>query len=147
MALLLIDVDFFKQYNDTHGHQGGDNCLKNVAEAIATSVLRETDMAARFGGEEFAVILPATPLKGALAVAENIRANLHNRFIFHGASQVSLYVTASIGIATSAGLTDVAELIRDADAALYRAKKLGRNRIEPSREEEPRNDERMTMTA
>ncbi|MCG2584743.1 GGDEF domain-containing protein [Massilia sp. TS11] len=120
LSLLMVDVDHFKQYNDTNGHLGGDDCLKRIAQAVARE-MRTNDLVARYGGEEFAVILPNQHLRGAAIVAERIRARVE-------ALGLS---TVSIGAATavSANGNDPGALVASADAALYRAKHLGRNRI------------------
>ncbi len=127
-ALLMIDVDHFKAYNDAAGHQDGDVCLRRVAETIARHVRRPGDLAARYGGEEFAVILADTDLAGALDVAEAIRAAVAGTGLLHPTSGGP--ITVSVGVA---GLpTDIASpppawLVRHADEALYRAKSAGRN--------------------
>lgn len=130
MALLLIDIDYFKQYNDHYGHQAGDACLQEVARLISGGVRRSGDLVARYGGEEFAILLPATPLAGAFGVAERIRRAIWQRAIPHEASplgRVSICVgVADTQVAACAGETD---LIRLADAALYAAKKNGRNQV------------------
>ncbi|MEG4468530.1 diguanylate cyclase [Microcoleus sp. AT9_B5] len=131
LSLILCDIDFFKLYNDRYGHQGGDECLKQVAEILASSAQRRGDLAARYGGEEFAVILPRTDVQGAKQVAEAIRSDLKAAAIFHAASKVSKFITLSMGIATTvpaAGLS-IEELIGQADRSLYRAKLEGRDRI------------------
>ena len=133
LSLLLCDIDDFKAYNDTHGHQAGDACLTRVAQALAETVQRVTDLAARYGGEEFVVVLPSTDEGGALAVAESIQAAIHALRLEHGASRAAPHVTLSIGCATNrpqpGAKDDVAGLIADADRALYRAKDQGRNCI------------------
>ena len=127
LALLMIDVDGFKPFNDTYGHGRGDDCLKRVAGAIAGTVRRAGDMAARYGGEEFAVILPSTGLDGATAIAERIRAAVAALGIEHRAAPVGRSVTISVGGAVAAGCSG-AELLATADAALYAAKRSGRDR-------------------
>jgi len=130
LSLVMCDVDFFKLYNDTYGHQAGDDCLRHVAQAIHKSVMRNSDLVARYGGEEFAVILPNTDAMGALAVAERIKVNVEQTCIPHSRSQVSQYVTVSQGVATAIPSDDSSQesLIAAADKALYHAKGLGRNR-------------------
>jgi len=131
IALVLGDVDFFKNYNDLYGHQAGDACLKAVADAIRMKARRPADLIARYGGEEFAVIMPETDGKGAWHVAEGIRLELAEKAILHGNSSVAPYVTISFGVASlfpGAGISPQA-LIKDADRALYRAKQEGRNRV------------------
>ncbi len=132
MSLILCDIDFFKLYNDSYGHQDGDDCLIAVAQAIKSSIKRSTDLVARYGGEEFAIILPNTPAEGALHLAEAIRANIRNLKIAHATSKADHYVTLSIGIssATPQKNTLPGPIIAAADKALYEAKKNGRNCIE-----------------
>ncbi|MBW3586195.1 MAG: diguanylate cyclase, partial [Cyanobacteria bacterium 0813] len=131
LSLILCDIDFFKLYNDHYGHQGGDECLKQVAQILASNAQRAGDLAARYGGEEFAVILSRTDVKGAMRVAESIRSDLKAAAIFHAASKVSKFITLSMGIANvvpAAGLS-IQGLIGQADRALYGAKLQGRDRI------------------
>ncbi len=130
-SVLMIDLDHFKQYNDSLGHASGDQCLTAVGTVIAESVQRAGDFSARVGGEEFAVVLPATCVSGATAVAENLRAAVERRAIRHPKSSVGPYVTASIGAATVVPDTQkkADEVLKLADMALYRAKDLGRNRV------------------
>ncbi|MEG3904939.1 diguanylate cyclase [Microcoleus sp. B4-C5] len=131
LSLILCDIDFFKLYNDRYGHQGGDECLKQVAEILASNAQRAGDLAARYGGEEFAVILSRTDVQGAKQVAESIRRDLKAAAIVHAASKVSEFITLSMGIATTvpAAGSSIEELIGQADRALYRAKLEGRDRI------------------
>jgi diguanylate cyclase (GGDEF)-like protein len=131
MSLLMIDVDHFKSFNDTYGHQGGDRVLRAIAGVISESIRRPDDLAARYGGEEFAVVLPNTDSHGASQVAASIRDGVHALQIGHGGSQHNV-VTISIGLATAlpgSGAAKPLLLIREADAALYRAKDSGRNAI------------------
>ncbi len=131
VALLLLDVDFFKAYNDHYGHPAGDACLRAVG-AAARSDLRGTDSVfARYGGEEFAVVLPNADAPAAVLVAERIRAAVEGRRIPHAHSAVSAHVTVSIGVASMfpAAATTTDALVAAADAALYRAKQTGRNRV------------------
>jgi diguanylate cyclase (GGDEF)-like protein/PAS domain S-box-containing protein len=129
LSLLMVDVDNFKAYNDAHGHIGGDDCLKRIAAAVSTE-MRANDLVARYGGEEFAVILPNQSLKGAAIVAERIRCRVE---AMQAPNQLAPTerVTVSIGAATAIVLqdTDPGQLVATADAALYRAKHMGRNRI------------------
>jgi diguanylate cyclase (GGDEF)-like protein/PAS domain S-box-containing protein len=129
LSLLMVDVDNFKAYNDTHGHLGGDECLKWIAGAVA-SEMRANDLVARYGGEEFAVILPNQSLKGAAIVAERIRCRVERLRVPHAAAS-GKHVTVSIGAATAIAACDTepSQLVAIADAALYRAKHMGRNRI------------------
>ncbi len=131
LSLILVDLDFFKLYNDCYGHQGGDECLKKVAEILDRNAHRGGDLAARYGGEEFAVILSGTDARGAMRVAESIRSDLKAMAIPHEASKISESVTASMGAASAvpAAELSVEWLIGEADRALYRAKLEGRDRI------------------
>ncbi|NCU01451.1 GGDEF domain-containing protein [Candidatus Macondimonas diazotrophica] len=130
MALLLLDIDYFKQYNDHYGHLAGDACLKQVAATIACAIRRSGDLVARYGGEEFAIILPATPLAGGFSVAERIRRMIWDAAIPHAESPLGR-VTVSIGVADVQGQDCGGEtdLLRMADGALYAAKRAGRNRV------------------
>ena len=128
---MLCDVDCFKRFNDTYGHQAGDECLRQIAGAIAISTKRPGDLVARYGGEEFAVILPNTPTQGALKVANEIQIAIANLKIAHQGSLVNPFVTISIGVAVITPLADVSSihLVTAADRALYRAKAEGRDRV------------------
>jgi len=130
LSLLMIDADLFKSFNDTYGHMQGDDCLKMIADAAAEVVRRPGDLVARFGGEEFTVILPNTERDGALAIAEQISSAIRARGIRHQGNPLGI-VTVSVGCATmfpALGWNEV-NLIEMADAALYRAKGAGRNRV------------------
>jgi diguanylate cyclase (GGDEF)-like protein len=134
LSLLLIDVDFFKRFNDLNGHQAGDLCLVTVAQTIRSSLRRPADMVARYGGEEFAVILPGTNSIGAIERAEAIRNKIGELEFTHPGAHSSSRITVSIGVATveppeSSAKTAPAKLIADADAALYQAKQGGRNAV------------------
>lgn len=131
VAIVMVDVDYFKKYNDTYGHQAGDECLRQVAEAMEKRVHRPSDYAARYGGEEFVLLLSNTSLDGAIKVAEDIRLLIENLKLPHAASEVSSYVTISLGVMTlipDAGM-QISEVVRKADQALYYAKRRGRNRV------------------
>ncbi len=132
LALLLCDIDFFKRYNDSYGHQQGDYCLHAVAQAIKETACRPADLVVRFGGEEFAVILVDTDPEGALAVAESIRKAVRLLEIPHQDSLVDPYVTLSVGAASLVPQTELSSefLVKLADQPLYRAKQRGRNRVE-----------------
>lgn len=136
LALLFIDVDYFKAYNDTYGHALGDECLMAIGRALANAVRRPGDVAARYGGEEFVVLLPGTGLEGASEVGERIIGEIDGFAIPHAASSVSGIVTVSIGLAVLVPQTGIttADLLAQADAALYAAKHAGRHRLVVSEE-------------
>jgi diguanylate cyclase (GGDEF)-like protein/PAS domain S-box-containing protein len=129
LALIILDVDHFKVYNDCYGHQQGDHCLIAVSDAIASGLHRPSDLAARYGGEEFAVVMPDTTLAGAQQVAERIRRNLLGLRIAHAGSALGV-VTVSVGVADCIPHSSQSEdeLVQAADAAMYRSKEGGRNR-------------------
>jgi diguanylate cyclase (GGDEF)-like protein len=129
LSLLVVDVDFFKQYNDIYGHQMGDECLKLVAQIVKDNALRRSDLAARIGGEEFAVILPQTSNQGAAAVATRLRCAVEGSRMLHSGSPISSSVTVSIGVITRTTDMDAVLFFTRADAALSEAKKRGRNRV------------------
>lgn len=131
LSMIMLDVDFFKPFNDTYGHVDGDDCLRQVAAVISRQAHRATDLAARFGGEEFALVLPDTDAPGAAALAERIRAGIEQLAIPHRASKVADHVTASLGVITllPATLPAREDVIRRVDTQLYRAKLEGRNRV------------------
>ncbi|QDQ25364.1 PAS domain S-box protein [Chitinimonas arctica] len=130
LALLMIDVDHFKKYNDGYGHQLGDECLRKVAQILQASVPRASDFAARYGGEEFVILLPETEADGGLSVAARIRQGLADATIPHAFSPTHAYLTASVGIAAVIPQPGMAAdfLLAAADQALYQAKKAGRDR-------------------
>lgn len=131
LSLMLCDVDFFKHYNDTRGHQAGDECLQQIAQTMRRVVKRPADLVARYGGEEFAVILPNTNGEGASQVAESIRGAVRRLAIAHPKSPISACVTLSVGVSSTIpdrGSSPEA-LIAMADRALYQAKKSGRDRV------------------
>jgi len=131
LSLIMVDIDFFKKFNDRYGHQAGDDCLKEIARTLQETIHRPGDVAARFGGEEFAVLLPQTSKEGAASVAEVIRTRIEGLKITHLDSSVSPYITVSLGVATLVPneQTQATDLISAADRALYRAKREGRNRV------------------
>jgi diguanylate cyclase (GGDEF)-like protein len=135
LAVVLADVDFFKPYNDRCGHPAGDRALTAVAQALDRSIRRETDLAARYGGEEMVILLRDTDAAGATRVAENALAAVHALAISHPASDAAPILTLSIGVAAVVPTADVdpADLVAAADQALYRAKAEGRNRVAPDR--------------
>jgi diguanylate cyclase (GGDEF)-like protein len=130
VTLLMIDIDSFKNYNDTYGHVEGDVCLKKVARRIADTLLRPFDQVARYGGEEFVVLLPETDLNGGEKIAEDIRHNIETMNIENKKDGTSDVVTVSIGVASVIpGAGDEKEsLTKWADGAMYQAKESGRNR-------------------
>lgn len=130
LSILFIDVDFFKKYNDFYGHQKGDDVISSIAKSIKNAI-RHMDFVARYGGEEFVVLLPETDAHGAYAVASNIYRAIERLEIPHEMSEVSPFVTISLGITVFKGEVDLSkvELLGIADQALYRAKQLGRNQI------------------
>jgi diguanylate cyclase (GGDEF)-like protein len=134
ISLIMCDIDFFKNYNDSYGHQAGDDCLKRVAEAISQTFHRPGDIAARYGGEEFAVIMSGTGLHDALSLAQVVRAAVEALGIAHGSSAVAPVVTLSLGVATIKPQkeTSFESLIAAADQALYHAKSRGRNQVQIS---------------
>lgn len=133
LAILMMDVDYFKRYNDTYGHQAGDACLQTVAKAVGSVIKRKTDFLARYGGEELVALLPNTPGDGAMLVANRVLVAVRSMGLPHSASDVAPYVTLSVGAASvvPAMLGDTeagTHLLSLADAALYQAKHQGRNR-------------------
>ena len=141
-SLLFLDLDHFKHYNDTHGHQEGDRLLRKLGEILLKSV-RRSDVVARYGGEEFVVMMPATPKKNAAVMGEKLRRYVEN-FPFPGReSQPLKKVTVSVGIATfPEDGAQRPELVEQADVAMYRAKKLGRNSVWTAKTEGGRSDRR-----
>ena len=135
LSLILLDIDHFKQFNDSHGHQVGDDCLRMVARLIQQAVVRESDVVARYGGEEFCVVLPETELPGALAVAERIRQRIAGSPFQVAGSDIT--VTVSLGVSCTVPLAAGGEqqLLNQADQALYEAKAAGRNRVHHYQEE------------
>ena len=130
LSVLMVDVDFFKKYNDTYGHSEGDNCLRAVAEALKASLFRADDFVARYGGEEFAVVLPDTDESGARFIAGKILENMRVRNIPHEKNAAADRVTISIGVTTSeVEYTHSSDdYVKQADKALYKSKQNGRNR-------------------
>jgi len=130
LSLIMIDVDFFKRYNDTYGHAAGDDCLRTVARVLAATVNRPADLAARFGGEEFAVLLPNTSAEGARQLAEAICRGVYATGLEHRASDYgTLSISAGVATVVPAPGEGVRALIEAADAALYQAKAAGRNTV------------------
>ena len=131
IGLLMLDIDFFKLYNDHYGHQGGDDCLKRVAKGLESAIHRETDLLARYGGEEFSTVLPDTDLNGAIKVAEEMRLTIKDLRIEHAKSKVTDIVSISIGVSAVTPLQGMNQevLIAAADQALYKAKEEGRDMV------------------
>lgn len=129
LSVILCDIDFFKYYNDTYGHQAGDACLQQVAKAIEGSLGRTGDLAARYGGEEFGIVLPVTDAAGARTMAEKVRTAIWALNIDHEGSDIADRVTLSLGTGSLVPQTgqDAKTLIKIADKALYEAKEKGRN--------------------
>ncbi|MFZ6644817.1 GGDEF domain-containing protein [Undibacterium sp. TJN25] len=134
LSLIVVDVDFFKQYNDYYGHIRGDECLKQIAQALGLSVTRSRDIVARFGGEEFVLVLPETDANAALHVAERCKRKLENLQIPHEASTIGRFVSASMGVGTikPSAEMEAKDFVEAVDKLLYKAKQNGRNRIECS---------------
>jgi diguanylate cyclase (GGDEF)-like protein len=128
LALIMLDVDFFKRYNDRYGHQAGDDCLRQVAQTLKNSLRRPADLVARYGGEEFACILPDTSFDDAMNIAHELETNVRNMAIVHDASEVARVVTISLGLAArcTGAVGDAGTLLALADAQLYSAKHAGR---------------------
>jgi len=130
LALVMIDVDDFKRYNDHYGHGAGDECLRRVARALSETLNRPADLLARYGGEEFALLLPNTDAEGACRIAERCRAAISALQLPHAASSVGPVVSISLGVAaTQAPMPSARDLVEEADRALYQAKQAGRNRV------------------
>ena len=137
LSLALIDIDFFKRYNDHYGHQAGDDCLKTVATTLAHAAERPGEIVARYGGEEFAVVLPLCDVPTARALAEKMRKRVADLALPHAGSLIGGHVTISCGVATLMGdvetieaMPDEASLITAADQALYAAKEAGRDQVQ-----------------
>ena len=130
LSVVLLDVDFFKRYNDRYGHQAGDDCLRRLAACLKDSLKRPADLVARYGGEEFVCLLPDTPLAGGLALAEHLRDNVAALALEHADSAAASVVTVSLGVCCKPADTvgSAASLLRGADAQLYQAKAQGRAR-------------------
>jgi two-component system chemotaxis family response regulator WspR len=131
LSLLMIDVDHFKQYNDTYGHLAGDDALRQVAQALGRVAARSADLAARFGGEEFTILLPATDAAGSRHVGEQLCREVLDLRVPHRASSVGDHLTVSVGVATLIPRLEqpALALVAAADKALYEAKEAGRNRV------------------
>ncbi|MCG7363712.1 diguanylate cyclase [Roseomonas sp. ACRSG] len=132
LSIIMLDIDFFKQFNDTYGHIAGDRCIIMVAATLNRAVRRAADLAARYGGEEFACVLPNTSHEEAMAIAHNIRDRVLALSIPHEGSTAAPYVTVSVGVATAACAPGIDPIswIKAADDQLYQAKARGRNNVE-----------------
>lgn len=130
LSIIMCDIDFFKLFNDTYGHQEGDECLRQIAQVLVKSMDRGGDLLARYGGEEFVAVLPGTSLSGASFVAGQMRQAVEELAIAHNGSPFGI-VTTSFGVATALALheTDPLDVVGAADRALYEAKHAGRNRV------------------
>ncbi len=129
LFMIIMDIDFFKQYNDLYGHVAGDACLVNAAQCITRSLRQSSDTAFRFGGEEFVILTRCHQLEDAIRIAERIRKNIATAKIPHKGSQISSYLTASFGIAPWRERDSLETLAENADKELYKAKQAGRNRV------------------
>ncbi len=132
LGVILLDIDFFKKYNDTYGHQAGDVCLKQVAAGLTECLRRPADLVARYGGEEFVVILPSTPPPGVQKIAQEINQCIEDLKIEHSGNSASPYVTASLGAACGKPFPKISyeHFVAAADGALYKAKDRGRNQFQ-----------------
>jgi diguanylate cyclase (GGDEF)-like protein len=131
LTVMIIDIDFFKLFNDFYGHAAGDECLKQVGQALKRSFSRASDFVARYGGEEFAAVLGGTRLDGAIECAQKLRDELASMDLKHARSPISDRVTVSIGTASvqPCAESSATELVKIADEMLYRAKREGRDRV------------------
>ncbi len=133
LCLIMFDVDYFKEYNDSYGHVSGDNCLIEIAQIAEKLVSRQGDIIARYGGEEFAIILPNATLEGGTMFANKLKDSIQSKNIPHVSTKLASLkcVTVSSGVANFKPLKEASasDLIEDADTALYEAKRLGRNRV------------------
>lgn len=131
LSVILLDVDFFKRYNDHYGHQAGDDCLKQIAQTLKTALKRPADLVARYGGEEFVCILPETGFDDAMTLAGELERRVREKGIAHEQSEAAQVVTISLGVTARAGNRsgDASGLLAVADAQLYKAKQAGRGRV------------------
>lgn len=133
LSVILLDVDFFKAFNDRYGHQAGDECLRTIAGTLKSALKRPADLVARYGGEEFACILPDTAFDDAVSLAAVLESTVRALHIPHESSDVAQWVTISLGVASSDGTSGAQEgalpLLKLADAQLYQAKQTGRGRV------------------
>ncbi|NRA22606.1 MAG: diguanylate cyclase [Oceanospirillaceae bacterium] len=131
ISLIMIDIDFFKQFNDNYGHAAGDECLKEVAVALDKACEREIDLLARYGGEEFVAVLPGTDIEGAMTVAQTMKESILALEIPHKGTSIGSCLSISLGVSSSSntGIDTPKVLLKQADDALYRAKRNGRNQF------------------
>lgn len=133
LSILMMDIDYFKQYNDHFGHGAGDDCLRSVARTLKSALARSVDLVARYGGEEFVALLPDTDARGAQHVAEHLRKTVEGAALPHPHSGAAAVVTISVGVATHAKnntMDNASQLLQRADHALYQAKSQGRNQVQ-----------------
>ncbi|MFK4763793.1 diguanylate cyclase [Desulfobaculum sp. SPO524] len=132
LSIIMLDIDFFKRFNDNYGHTAGDDCLRKVAKLLAGQLKRPHDLVARYGGEEFVVVLPETDYDGASIIGESMRLAIESKSIMHEYSEIGSVVTISVGVAATIPSQEknADELVHTADKMLYRAKEGGRNRVE-----------------
>ena len=131
LSIIMMDIDYFKLFNDYYGHAAGDECLRKVAQTVVNSIKRITDLVARYGGEEFISVLPLVEMDDAITIAKRVQLSVVALKIPHVLSSVSEYVTMSLGVATTVPSLDITpgSLIKAADKALYEAKAAGRNQV------------------
>lgn len=129
LSVLLMDIDFFKKYNDGYGHIKGDECLREVAQTLKNELKRPIDVLARYGGEEFVVLLPDTDIEGAKAVGLRLVSAMKKANIEHKFSDAQPYVTVSIGAAENSENQTISSILQTADEALYKAKEAGRDQV------------------
>jgi diguanylate cyclase (GGDEF)-like protein len=131
LSLILLDIDHFKAFNDNYGHVCGDDCLRQIAQAIGEMMVRTTDLAARYGGEEFVFLLPETSLQGAVAFGEKVRKAISDLAMLHGHSSAAGHVTASLGVLSARCVPgrSISDILSQTDQQLYAAKAGGRDRI------------------
>ena len=133
LSVIMMDIDYFKLFNDTYGHAEGDKCLQKIASALSSEAKRSMEIVARYGGEEFVAVLPGSDIKGGKIVADNMQRAVEDLNIPHLESKISNYVTISLGLAVSQSLVrgkdTPQDLLHRADNMLYKAKDQGRNRV------------------
>lgn len=132
LSVIMIDIDFFKRYNDTYGHEKGDECLKQVAQSMKGTLLHKDDLLGRYGGEEFMAVLPNTTLEKALPIAQRMQQAVEDLNIPHTDSECANHVSLSLGVASNEGAANSEDLTKQADQNLYKAKQSGRNQVYPS---------------